>query len=696
MVGLSSVHKITVTKAAELLKRMKPSVTDIYGISPLHYIHAGIEGVLFFMHLLNEVIKDVNVAAAHEFNVALGLILYKGHQKDRHNERSYRTISTCPFMAKALDLYIRDICLNSWNSVTAKTQYQTLGSSHELASLLVTEIIQYSLNVHNNPVYLLVLDAQSAFDRCLRQILCSELFVSGTKGSILNLIDNRLKHRSTVYQWNDVMLGPSTDTTGFEQGGINSSEFYKLYNNEQLKTAEASKLGVDIGSTIVSAVGQADDVILAADCIFNLELLSRLTQIYCKQYRVKLVADKTKLLPVYLPRHKHQVEYSKLTSIVSVDDSPVEFVEEAEHVGIIRSSTGNMQNVLNRISCHKKVLGSLCNTGIAKSQRGNPASSLRIHQLYATPVLLSGLGSLVLNKSEINILAAHHKNMICHLQKLQEKTPRSVAYFLAGTLPFEAQLHQRQLSLLYMVSNLPNDPLYHHCEFILTSGQKNSKSWFLNVQQVCHMYGLQDPLMLLENPPQKKIFKKEVKLKIIDYWKQVMVQECRNLKSLKYFKPELYSLVKPHHLWSTAASNPFESHKATIVAKMISGRYRTDMLCRHWNSSNRSGYCKSSLCDKIPGTLEHIIASCPALKSVRERLFSKWLHDTVMFPSLHSTIRSVLAAGESQITQFVLEPLTFPEIMADIQNAGPHYIAQLMYLTRTFAFYIHRDYITNF
>ena len=66
-----------------------------------------------------------------------------------------------------------------------------------------------------------------------------------------------------------------------------------------------------------------------------------------------------------------------------------------------------------------------------------------------------------------------------------------------------------------------------------------------------------------------------------------------------------------------------------------------------------------------------------------------------MFPSLHSTIRAVLAAGESQITQFVLEPLAFPEIMAGIQNAGPHYITQLMYLTRTFAYYIHRDYITN-
>ena len=160
-----------------------------------------------------------------------------------------------------------------------------------------------------------------------------------------------------------------------------------------------------------------------------------------------------------------------------------------------------MQNVLNRISCHKKVLGSLCSTGIARSQRGNPASSLRIHQLYATPVLLSGLGSLVLNKSEINILAAHYKNTICHLQKLHDKTPLSVAYLLAGTLPFEAQLHQRQLSLMYMIANLPNDPLYHHCEFILTSGKKISKSWFLNIQQVCLMYGLQDPLLLLKKIP---------------------------------------------------------------------------------------------------------------------------------------------------------------------------------------------------
>ena len=146
------------------------------------------------------------------------------------------------------------------------------------------------------------------------------------------------------------MLGPAEDITGFEQGGINSGDFYKLYNNEQLKSAQDSGLGVNIGSSIVSAIGQADDVILAANNVNNLKLLARLTELYCSNYRVKLVASKTKLVPIFLPRHSFLVEYAKLVNTVTVDNTVVEFVSEAEHVGVIRSSTGNMSNILHRVS----------------------------------------------------------------------------------------------------------------------------------------------------------------------------------------------------------------------------------------------------------------------------------------------------------------------------------------------------------
>ena len=111
-------------------------------------------------------------------NIAIGIILHKGHKKEKTSDRSYRTISSCPFLSKSLDLYIRDLYIDQWDSCQAATQYQGSGSSHELASLLVTEVIQHSLYVANKPVFFLALDALSAFDRCLRQILVCELYSS--------------------------------------------------------------------------------------------------------------------------------------------------------------------------------------------------------------------------------------------------------------------------------------------------------------------------------------------------------------------------------------------------------------------------------------------------------------------------------------------------------------------------------------
>ena len=164
----------------------------------MHYLNAGQEGLTHYNLLLNAIVSDVNNANIEELNVAHGNIYYKGHKKDRSSDRSYRTISTCPFLAKSADCYLRDLYLDKWNDCQADTQYLGAGSSHELASLLVTEVIQHSQFTANKPVFLLALDAQSAFDRCLRQILCSELYKAGVSGSAILFMDSRLASRHTV------------------------------------------------------------------------------------------------------------------------------------------------------------------------------------------------------------------------------------------------------------------------------------------------------------------------------------------------------------------------------------------------------------------------------------------------------------------------------------------------------------------
>ena len=111
--------------------------------------------------------------------------------------------------------------------------------------------------------------------------------------------------------------------TGFEQGGANSSDFYKLYNNEQLKTAQASGLGVNLGSCIISAIGQADDVVLCSNSIESLRLLVTLTEQYCYKYRVKLVPSKTKLLGYSSPSTKHLLDHAKVVNPLSIDGHPI-------------------------------------------------------------------------------------------------------------------------------------------------------------------------------------------------------------------------------------------------------------------------------------------------------------------------------------------------------------------------------------
>jgi len=355
-----------------------------------------------------------------------------------------------------------------------------------------------------------------------------------------------------------------------------------------------------------------------------------------------------------------------------------------------------MPHILNRISSHKKALASIGCAGMSLSQRVNPAANLRIHTLYAVPILYSGVASLVLKPKEFHTLANHYKTTLQQLQRLHEKTPRGVVYLLAGCLPPEALLHMKQLSLFSMICRKPDDPLHRHGQHILTNCSQKSKSWFYQVKDILTQYGLNDPLQYLDYPPQKLVFKQQVKKAISNYWHTVLSDECKGLSSLKYFRPELYSLLKPHYMWTTSAGNPFETSKATVTARMISGRFRTEMFCQHFNKDNKSGNCTAADCVNQKGTLEHILVSCPSLETVRERMFAMCLEKTVMFPSLHQFIRDVLTSDEEVKTLFFIEPLAFPLVRHGCMVFGQQYILTVSYITRTFVFNINREYQKRF
>ena len=290
------IPKVSLMDSNKLIFRMKPKVSDFFSITAKHYINAGEEGLLHFNFLLNCIITNINTATVDELNTVYALLLYKGHLKDKTCDSSYRTISTCPFISKALDMYLHDLFVAGWDKMQAPTQYQGTGSSHELAALMVTEVIQSS-KTKNLPVFLLFLDAKSAFDLIVTEYLVRNLYTSGVSGDALLFFNHRLCNRRTFCEWDKTIMGSIHDQHGTEQGGINSSDLYKLYNNELLEVLQSSKQGVYLGDgLVVSAIGQADDVVLCSNNLYMLYNLLLLALDYCQKYSVQLSATKTKLM----------------------------------------------------------------------------------------------------------------------------------------------------------------------------------------------------------------------------------------------------------------------------------------------------------------------------------------------------------------------------------------------------------------
>ena len=164
-----------------------------------------------------------------------------------------------------------------------------------------------------------------------------------------------------------------------------------------------------------------------------------------------------------------------------------------------------------------------------------------------------------------------------------------------------------------------------------------------------------------------------------------------SLQSLKYFKPEFYSLTRAHYIWTTTSGFPFETSKSTVLARMISGRFRSEMFCRRF-SNNSHGYCLSPYCHNVAGTMEHILVTCPSFNVLREYLYSMCLKRTVMFPVLHQTVKDVLNSNEETKVQFFLEPLSFHAVRGAALSYGPQFVQTTCYITRTFVFWMNREY----
>ena len=473
---------------------------------------------------------------------------------------------------------------------------------------------------------------------------------------------------------------------------------YKLCNNSQRTTAQKSQLGVDCGPVVVSAIGLADDTICISDDIFKLAGLVHLASEYCSAYHVTLVPEKTKLICFTPANQEVNTLLAEICNPISVAGQPIPFTDTAEHVGILRTvSGGNMPHILGRISAHTRALQGVLHCGLARGHRGNTASALRLERMYGAPVLMSGVAALVLSSPELAALHQHFKVTIVRLLRLPQNTPESFVMLLAGSLPLTGLLHLAMLTLLGMVARLGASGVLNRMgrHALLTAG--NSRSWFIQVRHITEKYGLDDPLLVLQQPLPKARWKSTCRAAVTKYWLAQYRGEAENLDSLQHFRYNFFSLSKPHRTITTAGS-PHEVTRAATVTLMLSGRYVTCHRARLFNNQNPNGNCR--LCAAPPGepppagalpgavappgTLAHQLLYCPALESARHRAMRLCNELLAYSPHLQHLVRHHLQGPPEDALALLLDPSSVPLVIAAAQAHGQSVYLQTHYLSRVF------------
>ena len=277
--------------------------------------------------------------------------------------------------------------------------------------------------------------------------------------------------------------------------------------------------------------------------------------------------------------------------------------------------------------------------------------------------------------------------------KLHTNTPRSVTHFLAGSLPGTALVHIRILSNFGMISRKPDSLLHRVALDYFSVHKPSAKSWFSQVREICLLYQLPHPLILLKSQFEKEAFKKLVKKAVKNYWECKFRLESEELSSLRYFHPQCMTLSSPHHLWLAASSSPYEVSKAIVQAKMLSGRYRTELLCRHWSSTNKQGWCQTPDCQgaQVQEDLEHILAFCPSLDHTRKNL----KHFTIKYAELNPILAPILSTHTDirhpHFFQFLIDCTSIPEVITISHLYGITVLYKLLYVGRTWCYSLHRD-----
>jgi hypothetical protein len=191
------------------------------------------------------------------------------------------------------------------------------------------------------------IDVQKAYDRVWRDGLWKRLWDSGIRGKMWRVIQNMYSEVTSCVMVDGEKTEWFDTSMGVRQGCVLSPVLYSIFINGFAKELLKRGLGgVDVGLEKLRMLLFADDIVLFADGVDELNDMLKVLEEYSRSWRFEINVDKSKVMVC-------GGEKRKVTEVFVFGDKQMESVEEFKYVGVVVSRNGEWRAAVK--SCLMKV-----------------------------------------------------------------------------------------------------------------------------------------------------------------------------------------------------------------------------------------------------------------------------------------------------------------------------------------------------
>jgi hypothetical protein len=636
------VPEITDTLISDYISNLKNAkAPDEFGISSEHLKFAGATVVPIVRTIIENIFKTEQIPEQMKTGVITPVFKNKGTPRAPDN---YRRITVTSLVGKILEMAMVEPVKE-----TLKGRLNTLqrgfcrGAGSSNTAFILSEAIAESQDLHTK-LYVTFLDASKAFDVVWHTSMLNKLYDLGVDGKLWRLYSDMYSGLTSRVKTTGLLSRTIVERQGVRQGGIPSTELFKGRCDQLLNTLEQSTLGFSIGAIDCSVPTCADDMALLSSTAISLQAMINVAVADANRERYQFNVKKSKVM-VMNSNIKPSV-WQDLPLWTLSEGNSIAVSNKETHLGIVRTpDCKSGTTVVENIKLARRSLFSLTGAGMYGLNGAHPKPSVHLWNTYIIPRLVYGLDVIPITSRQLEDLEIFQRSNLKRIQHLPPGTPNAAVLLLVGTLPIEAVIDQKVLSLYTNMCRLEDSRERCILQRQLAVKDMSSCSFTTRVKVVLHKYGLPSAFSVLHDPPNKPRWKRLVKQAITSYWNVELRKEASHKTSLLNFSYSACNIGTIHPAWDTAYYSAIDIQRACVKVKMLTHQYLTaEKSAKYKGTSSACPVCLSET-----ETLAHLILYCPITAAERRRGISQ-LQDEV-----NPSVWRIIQDDPDKLLQLILD-----------------------------------------